>query len=112
VAAPTVHALGDKWSLILGSLTYAIYTASQILPVLRSENPDNKTLHNMYNFMYGLILFTAALNGWGASILWVAQGKYMSNCCSKENEGLFFSIFWIFNMGSLIVGNLMAALVV
>lgn len=72
VAAPTVHALGDKWSLILGSLTYAIYTASQILPVLRSENPDNKTLAGMYNFMYGLILFTAALNGWGASILWVA----------------------------------------
>lgn len=36
----------------------------------------------------------------------------MSECCSKENEGLYFSIFWIFNMGSLIVGNLMAALVV
>jgi MFS family permease len=107
-----VHCLGDKYSLIIGSLTYAIYTASQVLPVLRSEHPDNKTLHDLYGFMYGLILFTAALNGWGASILWVAQGKYMSECCSDQNEGLFYSIFWIFNMVSLIVGNLMAAFVV
>ena len=107
-----MHCLGDKYSLIIGSLTYAIYTASQVLPVLRSEHPDNKTLHDLYGFMYGLILFTAALNGWGASILWVAQGKYMSECCSDQNEGLFYSIFWIFNMVSLIVGNLMAAFVV
>jgi hypothetical protein len=28
VAAPTVHYLGDKGSLVLGSSTYAIYTAA------------------------------------------------------------------------------------
>ena len=36
----------------------------------------------------------------------------MSECCSDKNEGLFYSVFWIFNMGSLVVGNLIAALVI
>ena len=55
-----------------------------------------------------MILVTAGLNGWGASILWVAQGKYMSECATDFNKGMFNSVFWIFNMGSLVIGNLMA----
>ena len=65
----------------------------------------------MYTLIYVLILFTSAVNGAGASILWVAQGKYISECANEDNKGMFNSIFWIFNLGSMVTGNLMAAYV-
>jgi len=47
-----------------------------------------------------LSIFTAAINGFGAGILWVAQGKYISQCASDLNKGLFNSYFWAFFMSS------------
>jgi len=59
-----------------------------------------------------LILTAAAINGFGAAILWVAQGQYISMCANETNKGQFNSIFWAMLMCSGVIGNLMAAFVV
>ena len=58
-----------------------------------------------------LIVFTAAINGFGAGILWVAQGKFISECACDENKGFFNSFFWCFFMASNIIGNLIAGFI-
>jgi MFS family permease len=58
-----------------------------------------------------LIVLTGAINGFGAGILWVAQGKFISECACDENKGFFNSYFWCFFMSSNIIGNLVAGLI-
>jgi len=71
-SAPIVIKLGHRFSLLLGALTYSIYISAFILPIERANNPDNKTLQSMYGAIYGILIGVAALNGFGASVLWVA----------------------------------------
>lgn len=56
-----------------------------------------------------MILISAALNGFGASILWVAQGRYISRIANNSNKGTFNSTFWAFFMSSQVIGALFAA---
>lgn len=58
-----------------------------------------------------LSLFSAAVNGFGAGVLWVAQGKYVGECANDKNKGFFFGYFWAFFMASQVLGNLIAALI-
>ena len=58
-----------------------------------------------------MMLLTAAINGAGAGILWVSQGKFISECANKKNTGFYNSYFWAFFMVSQIVGNLIAIVV-
>lgn len=111
-ASPIVLCLGDKWTMFVGALCYAFYVGAFILALERSEHPDSEKWASMYNFIYGFILVSAAICGFGASILWVAEGKYISNCAQKANSGFFNSFFWAFLMSSQVIGNLMAALVI
>ena len=62
--------------------------------------------------IYLLLMVSAAFMGWGQSLYWVAGNKYVNDCANNENKGLFNSIFWVANMGSLLTGNLMAAFVI
>jgi hypothetical protein len=59
-----------------------------------------------------LIIVTAMLNGFGAGILWVAQGEYLSLCASEETKGFYFSYFFVIFMISQIIGNLVAGFVI
>lgn len=56
-------------------------------------------------------MVTAACCGFGAAILWVAQGRYISRIATDENKGTYFSIFWAFFMSSLIIGTLFGTFV-
>jgi MFS family permease len=56
-------------------------------------------------------MFSAAVNGVGSGVLWVAQGKYVAECANEGNKGLFFGYFWAFFMASQVFGNLIAALI-
>ena len=49
--------------------------------------------------------------GFGASILWVAEGRYISRIANDSNKGTYNSIFWAVFQMSQVVGTLMAALV-
>ena len=58
-----------------------------------------------------LLILTAAINGAGAGILWVSQGKFISELADHQNTGFVNSFFWMFFMSSQIIGNLFAILV-
>jgi hypothetical protein len=62
--------------------------------------------------IYVVIMITAAINGWGASLVWNGQGSYITKCCSHENHGLYNGILWIGGTSAFITGNLMAAFLV
>jgi len=66
--SPLVKRLGSKYSMFIGSLPYTLYIASFILAALRSQSfPEmSKTLVQI------TVMTTSALNGAGASLLWVA----------------------------------------
>ena len=52
---------------------------------------------------------TAALNGFGAGLLWVAQSAYVTSCATASTKGFYFSYFFVIFMISQIIGNLVAA---
>jgi len=58
-----IEKLGARNSLVLGSLFYALYIASFIL----ASKPKIST-----SVVIAVQLITAALNGFGASLVWVA----------------------------------------
>ena len=110
LATPIVRKFGDKWSIVLGCVTYAIMTAADILPALAYDNPGSAWAGKpMYGFIYFLLLFTALLNGFGASLLYVAQGKYLSEAATARNIGLFQSVNWTAGCISMFSGNLLAS---
>ena len=57
--------------MFVGALCYAFYVGAFILALERSEHPDSSKWIGMYNFIYGFILASAAICGFGAAILWV-----------------------------------------
>ena len=91
-----------------GALCYTLYTAGFILASARAKYSD-------FSFpkdgIKAVMLITAVINGFGASILWVAQGRYISRIANNKNKGTYNSIFWAFFMSSQLVGSLFAALV-
>lgn len=56
-------------------------------------------------------MFTAACCGFGASILWVGQGRYISRIANDSNKGTYVSIFRGFFMSSSIIGTIFGVLV-
>jgi hypothetical protein len=44
ITAPIVRKLGDKKALSIGAICYAFYTGSFIIPLMRSEYPENEML--------------------------------------------------------------------
>jgi len=75
---PIVKKLGPKYCLVIGSLCYTSYVATFILPAFKTEYPDSTVFILNKTLILVLILFCAALNGFGASILWVSEGQYIS----------------------------------
>ncbi len=56
-------------------------------------------------------IIISAASGFMGALLWVAEGKYISECASEETKGFYFSYFWMFYMQSQVFGNLIAALI-
>jgi len=98
--------------MIIGICTYIIYTGCQLLALLYYANPDNETWKSMYGLIYGLNLTFAVVNGWGNALLFVCASSYVNEAANDKNKGLFNSLLWIFNTGSFISGNLVAAFVI
>lgn len=55
------------------------------------------------------MLTAGIINGFGASILWVGQGKYITDCSNETNKGFHFGLFWCLFQSSQIIGSLIAA---
>lgn len=110
-SAPIVNKLGAKMSLFIGGLCYSFWILCFIPPAFYPDHKDSSLFLFNRTFIQVLSLFSAAVNGFGAGILWVAQGKYVGECATDTNKGFFFGYFWAFFMASQILGNLIAALI-
>jgi MFS family permease len=111
VATPIVNKCGERISMTVGALCYTLYTASFMLASAPLQYPDTDIWILKKGVIEAVIIVTAISNGFGASILWVAQGRYISRIANDTNKGSFNSIFWACLQSSQVVGPLFAALV-
>ena len=111
-ATPIVKKWGERSAMTIGAMCYTLYTASFVIASTPLKYPEKA---NDWFFSEGaivtVILVTAVVNGFGAAILWVAQGRYISRIADDSNKGTYNSIFWAFFMSSEVIGTLFAALV-
>jgi hypothetical protein len=47
--------------------------------------------------------------GFGAALIWVAQGDYISQCSSESTQGFYFGYFWVWNKMAEALGNFIGA---
>jgi len=95
-----VTKLGAKASLFLGGFCYAFWILCFLPPAFYPDHKDSDSFLFNRTFIQVLSLFSSAVNGFGAGILWVAQGKYVGECANDSNKGFFFGYFWAFFMTS------------
>jgi hypothetical protein len=56
-------------------------------------------------------MFGAATFGASASMIWVAQGSYVSTVAGDTRKTELFGLFWMLMMSSQIVGNILITFV-
>ena len=72
----TCSYFGDERTMVFGAVLFAIYMVSLVI-------------------MEEVVLWiSSCLIGFGAAILWVAQGACFVKCCDDTNRGLHSAIFW------------------
>ncbi len=72
ISSNVVAKCGKRLALVGGGLTHSLYNATFILSSYRGENPDQHAWYLNKTFIIILIYGTAIINGFGASILWLA----------------------------------------
>ncbi|KAF6769694.1 hypothetical protein AHF37_12294 [Paragonimus kellicotti] len=75
-AAIVVKLLGPKYTMFLGALCYLVFVATFMEP-------------RAWSLYLGSII-----NGFGAAVLWTAQGAFVTSCSTESNVARNFSIFW------------------
>mmetsp|Transcript_4255 Transcript_4255/g.11895 ORF Transcript_4255/g.11895 Transcript_4255/m.11895 type:complete len:479 (+) Transcript_4255:50-1486(+) len=90
VANTLASKLGTRWSLVLGSACYVFFIGANVKVI-----PP-------------VLIVTSALTGFGASILWTAQGAYLADNSDASNSGLHSGVFWAIFQVQGIVGNMAA----
>lgn len=96
-----VHKMSDnsetkRLPMFIGGLCYFLRIMFFLLPAyFKSESHSWLTSPTTITV---LIIVTAMFNGFGAGILWVAQGEYLSNCASEQTKGFYFSYFFFIFM--------------
>ncbi len=90
-AGTIANRLGIKLTLSLGGMGYFLYVSSYL-----SYN------HNKNS---GFVIFSGAVLGVSAGMLWAAQGAIMMSYPPEQSKGRYISWFWmIFNLGAVIGG--------
>ena len=86
-AAPIVSKIGPRFTLILGGSCYVLFTAQIIYP--------NDIL------LYGF----SAIVGFGAAMIWVAKGNFLTLNSDENTMTRNSGIFWVMIMTSSLIGN-------
>jgi len=94
---------GYKNVMFLSSMGYAVYEGVGLVIAFWEDMP--KILGWVF------VLAGAALCGISASMIWVAQGAYVSEVAGEENKTEMFGLFWSLMMSSQIAGNLITTFV-
>ncbi|OAA53491.1 Glycoside hydrolase, superfamily [Niveomyces insectorum RCEF 264] len=83
--------LGVRQLLVIGGFGYGLQSASFIC----YNHTGNQ----------GFVIFSGAVNGFCAALLWTGHGTIIMSYPSEEQKGKFFSISWaIFNVGAVLGG--------
>lgn len=94
-AGTVINTVGIRTALSFGGLGYCVYISSYLA-------------YNNTQKAFGYVVFSGALLGCCAGILWSAQGAIMMSYPSEKLKGRFISWFWtIFNLGG-VIGSLVS----
>lgn len=85
---PIIQYLSVRRSLVLSALIYAIFEFGFLI------------LNRIFLFGSSLLL------GFGAAVIWTAQGKYLSLNSNEETAGRHSGIFWATSQACLISGGI------
>ena len=101
--------LGTYKCLILGGFGHFCFVCAQIFPAIKYDNPSSTSVVTRDAFIVTIIIMCAIINGIGASLIWVSNGNYISECATPKTKGFFYGFFWIVYMSSQVVGSLIGA---
>lgn len=108
--------LGIKKTLVMGAVLLSTLPFGQILPSRRAElmrsniKTESIAMSKSLNILF--MVLSSVFTGVANSIIWVAEGEYISNCASEQNSGLYYGISGSFYVSSSILGNFVASLLV
>ena len=101
--------LGRYKCLILGGFGHFTFVFASAFPAYKFDHPESKAWYTSSGFMCTLLIICAIINGFGAAIIWVAEGSYVASCAIPKTKGFFFGFFWVIYMSSQVVGSLIGA---
>ncbi|TGZ76253.1 MFS general substrate transporter [Ascodesmis nigricans] len=88
-AGSFLNYFGARLTLAVGGLGYAVYSSAYLC--------------YKYTQNDGYVIFSGALLGCCAGLLWCAQGTVMMSYPTESQKGRYIGIFWaIFNLGAVI----------
>lgn len=88
IAPSIVSLFGPKYTMVIGSLAYVLYLASFIKPLVET------------------LYISSVLVGFGAAILWTAQGNFLTLNSTKDTMSRNSGLFWAISQTSFLIGNL------
>ncbi|KAJ3132459.1 DUF895 domain membrane protein, partial [Irineochytrium annulatum] len=99
-AAVIVEHLGTRPSLVFASLSYVVMNVAMIFAV-KGQGDDR--------LQFAVLLPACLLIGFGASVLWTAQGTYLSRCGTPETTGHLSGIFTGIQGMANVIGPLLSS---
>jgi hypothetical protein len=111
ISTGVMNKIGEIRTMALGGYLCVTFMGSFILTSLKADYTGWNSWLFSPVLVYTTLIITSFVNGIGEAIMWVAQGKYISDCATVNNKGFFFGYFWAYYMSSQIFGNFIAAVV-
>lgn len=109
-APAIVYACREKWTMLLGAVCYVVRSIhlpwhDDIMQCMQKERwPDSVRNHcpivvqaymaSLIELVRWVVLVASVVIGFGAAILWVAQGSLLTLCSPKGHRGTHTGIFW------------------
>ena len=101
--------LGAYKCLVLGGFGHFSFVFASTFPAYKYDHPESTSFFTSAGFMCSLLFLCAIMNGFGAAIIWVAEGGYVASCAIPKTRGFFYGFFWLVYMSSQVVGSLVGA---
>jgi len=99
--------LGCKMTMFLGICGYAAMVVSGLI-FFEGADHDLKHTDDCCSGLQWVVLAGGALLGFGAAILWTAQGRLILEYTNDANRGFLFGVFWAFFQAAALVGGVLA----
>ncbi|XP_046855255.1 UNC93-like protein MFSD11 isoform X2 [Xenia sp. Carnegie-2017] len=95
IAPPVISMIGSKFSMMLGGFCYLFFIFSLYF-VSKYVKCD----------LSGLLYAASVVVGFGAAVIWTAQGSYLTLNSTDETMGRNSGIFWAFFQCSFLIGSM------